>query len=536
MIGVSPTRPGNLPVMPPVEVAAARSPRQSRATAPTVPCRRASSSSATLPAQSLLQGAPARLGMEIAGLGEGEPLLAGQRQRALADQQHVRRVLHDGPRRQHRVSRSEDAGDGTGPPLPPFHHRGVHFLGAGGGEHGAAAGIEQRVVLERDDGGGHRVERGAAGGENVAARHQGAAAGPRGTARRGPGSSHRAAASRRRHAPPARIRWSSSQALGHCVPTHGTPATRLPRHAFALLAMADPETVIASEAKQSGAVHAALRRNAPWLRLVLLGLGISVVPLDTSVNIAFPEITGSFGLPIAMIQWVVICYVLTHAGLMLACGRIGDMWGHARVFRAGLVVEHRRVPAVRRRAELRLAAVLPVSARHQRRAHPELRTRAGDKPLPGGAAQPCARHVHVDVRDRVGRRAADRRVAGSALGLAGGVLVPRSDCADKPVVAARPAARHCGRSRAAFRHRRRGFCSRPGLAALLLGVNGAGAESRKPTTCRRCCFRRRRSASARSSGGRGAPPSRSCASSCSAAPHSRSRTWPVPWSISSRSP
>src|SRR6266487_2024711 len=59
----------------------------------------------------------------------------------------------------------------------------------------------------------------------------------------------------------------------------------------------------------------------PWLRLVLVGLGISVVPLDTAVNIAFPDITGSFGLPIAMIQWVVICYVLTHAGLMLAFGR-----------------------------------------------------------------------------------------------------------------------------------------------------------------------------------------------------------------------
>ncbi|HKS89833.1 MAG TPA: MFS transporter, partial [Stellaceae bacterium] len=72
------------------------------------------------------------------------------------------------------------------------------------------------------------------------------------------------------------------------------------------------------------------------LRLTLVGLGISVVPLDTAVNIAFPDITGSFGLPIPMIQWVVICYVLTHAGLMLAFGRIGDMWGHARVFRAGL--------------------------------------------------------------------------------------------------------------------------------------------------------------------------------------------------------
>jgi MFS family permease len=72
------------------------------------------------------------------------------------------------------------------------------------------------------------------------------------------------------------------------------------------------------------------------LRLAMLGLGISVVPLDTAVNISFPDITGSFGLPLPMIQWVVICYVLTYAALMLAFGRIGDIAGHARVFRAGL--------------------------------------------------------------------------------------------------------------------------------------------------------------------------------------------------------
>ena len=76
--------------------------------------------------------------------------------------------------------------------------------------------------------------------------------------------------------------------------------------------------------------------TAHGFRLVMLGLGLSVVPLDTAVNIAFPDITGSFGLPISMIQWVVICYVLTYASLMLACGRIGDIGGHARVFRAGL--------------------------------------------------------------------------------------------------------------------------------------------------------------------------------------------------------
>ena len=73
------------------------------------------------------------------------------------------------------------------------------------------------------------------------------------------------------------------------------------------------------------------------LRVALIGLGTSVVPLDSAVNIAFPDITGRFGLPIETIQWVVICYVLTHAALMLAFGRLGDVFGYDRVFRAGLL-------------------------------------------------------------------------------------------------------------------------------------------------------------------------------------------------------
>jgi len=87
----------------------------------------------------------------------------------------------------------------------------------------------------------------------------------------------------------------------------------------------------------NGAVVAPPSTLRERVRLALIGLGISVVPLDTAVNIAFPDITGSFGLPIPMIQWVVICYVLTHAGLMLAFGRVGDMWSHGRVFRVGLL-------------------------------------------------------------------------------------------------------------------------------------------------------------------------------------------------------
>ena len=69
----------------------------------------------------------------------------------------------------------------------------------------------------------------------------------------------------------------------------------------------------------------------------MIGLGTAVTQLDTSVNIAFPAITRGFDLSIGEIQWVVICYVLTYASLLLALGRIGDNFGHALVFRIGLI-------------------------------------------------------------------------------------------------------------------------------------------------------------------------------------------------------
>lgn len=66
-----------------------------------------------------------------------------------------------------------------------------------------------------------------------------------------------------------------------------------------------------------------------------MGLGTLVVPLDSSVNIAFPAIVAAFGLPIPMIQWIVIAYVLTQTALMLSFGRLGDLVGYRRVFLIG---------------------------------------------------------------------------------------------------------------------------------------------------------------------------------------------------------
>ena len=69
--------------------------------------------------------------------------------------------------------------------------------------------------------------------------------------------------------------------------------------------------------------------------MLIVGLGTLVVPLDSAVNIDFSAIVTRFGLPIPMIQWVVIAYVLTQTALMLTFGRIGDMLGYRRIFLTG---------------------------------------------------------------------------------------------------------------------------------------------------------------------------------------------------------
>src|SRR3954471_14069013 len=84
------------------------------------------------------------------------------------------------------------------------------------------------------------------------------------------------------------------------------------------------------------AVSSGLLHSKGW-QIAMIGLGTATTQLDTSVNIAFPAITRGFALGIGDIQWLVICYVLTYASLLLALGRIGDTVGHAVIYRAGLI-------------------------------------------------------------------------------------------------------------------------------------------------------------------------------------------------------
>src|SRR5205814_1963953 len=181
----------------------------------------------------------------------------------------------------------------------------------------------QRVVFEHEHGGRDRVERAAARREDVAPGDQRCSQ---------PGVVERAA--RLVHQTAAQ---SACAAMDGEREAGAGIAGRAGHYASAdFLCRLSSRAMDPGATSLNGAVVPMRSRFRGGLRLVMLGLGVSVVPLDTAVNISFPDITGSFGLPLAMIQWVIICYVLTHAGLMLAFGRAGDIWSHGSVLRAGL--------------------------------------------------------------------------------------------------------------------------------------------------------------------------------------------------------
>jgi MFS family permease len=74
------------------------------------------------------------------------------------------------------------------------------------------------------------------------------------------------------------------------------------------------------------------------LPVTLLCSAQFIVVLDaTIVAVALPDIRQSLGMSPEALQWVVTAYTLTFGGLLIAAGRLGDLGGRRRVFRAGLI-------------------------------------------------------------------------------------------------------------------------------------------------------------------------------------------------------
>jgi EmrB/QacA subfamily drug resistance transporter len=78
-------------------------------------------------------------------------------------------------------------------------------------------------------------------------------------------------------------------------------------------------------------------RRTRWLALIVLCLGDLMIVLDTTiVNVALPSIREDLGFSPTSLAWVVNAYLLTFGGFLLLGGRLGDLFGHRRLFLIGI--------------------------------------------------------------------------------------------------------------------------------------------------------------------------------------------------------
>ena len=88
-----------------------------------------------------------------------------------------------------------------------------------------------------------------------------------------------------------------------------------------------------------------------WWALIVLCMGNLMIVLDTTiVNVALPSIRADLGFTEASLAWVVNAYLLTFGGFLLLGGRLGDIYGHRRLFLVGLVLFTVVVAGLRPRA------------------------------------------------------------------------------------------------------------------------------------------------------------------------------------------
>ncbi len=76
-----------------------------------------------------------------------------------------------------------------------------------------------------------------------------------------------------------------------------------------------------------------------WLALLVLCLGDLMIVLDvTIVGVALPSIREDLGFSEESLAWVVNAYLITFGGFLLLGGRLGDLFGHQRLFLLGIVL------------------------------------------------------------------------------------------------------------------------------------------------------------------------------------------------------
>jgi EmrB/QacA subfamily drug resistance transporter len=89
-------------------------------------------------------------------------------------------------------------------------------------------------------------------------------------------------------------------------------------------------------AREGPAPGAAEIDRTRWVTLTIVIIAAMISSLDNTVlNVAIPSILRDFHTDLTSVQWVVSGYALTFATLLIIGGRLGDVYGHRRMFMIG---------------------------------------------------------------------------------------------------------------------------------------------------------------------------------------------------------
>src|SRR3954466_9350948 len=76
-----------------------------------------------------------------------------------------------------------------------------------------------------------------------------------------------------------------------------------------------------------------------WLPLAAICLGAFILLVDvTIVNVALPSMASDLHASFSSLQWVMDVYALALAALLMVAGSLADLFGHRRLYVAGLIV------------------------------------------------------------------------------------------------------------------------------------------------------------------------------------------------------
>jgi len=76
-----------------------------------------------------------------------------------------------------------------------------------------------------------------------------------------------------------------------------------------------------------------------WYVMASVGMGALLSTTDASiVNVALPSLVKALDTEFAVVQWVMLAYLLTLATVILSMGRLGDMHGKKPVYTTGFVI------------------------------------------------------------------------------------------------------------------------------------------------------------------------------------------------------